>query len=195
MQVNNINSGYQAPNFTALKSINYAGLYKKYPEVSQKMLEAFKANDKALDFCKKFDVDVVFFASKEGITGVNNYLLMRYRNIATTAFEKLMNVFKPKKEVKLYSFGNEYDYGSSLAKSADELRRHMLPDTVKGGNGLLDWHINSAIKEHEKELAEIAEKNETKIEKQKVNKETANKKISDKKLLAEETKKFLDSQN
>lgn len=53
------------PNFTSIKSVKCEGLYKKTPELATDVVEAFKANPKAMEFCRKYDVDIVFYAFKD----------------------------------------------------------------------------------------------------------------------------------
>ena len=62
----NVQKRAQTPNFTAIEKIGYSGLYKNAPEEGQKLLEAFKQNPYAMDFCKKYNVKVFFHAMKEG---------------------------------------------------------------------------------------------------------------------------------
>ena len=63
MNVNKIETSNQT-NFKALKSIRYKGLYKKYPQEAEKLKNAFLNNPVAMDFCKKFDVNVIIEAEK-----------------------------------------------------------------------------------------------------------------------------------
>ena len=79
MQVQNVGlsqnnySQKHNPNFTAIKSVKCDGLYKKYPELANELVTAFKKNPTAMEFCKKYDVDVVFYAVKQmqGLLGVS----------------------------------------------------------------------------------------------------------------------------
>ena len=50
------------PNFKAIKSIKVAGLYKEHPELGKKLVDAFQTNDIAMNFCKKYDVKIIFDA-------------------------------------------------------------------------------------------------------------------------------------
>ena len=62
---NNYSSQRHNPNFTAIKSVKCDGLYKKYPELANELIEALKQNPKAMEFCKKYDVDIIFYAIKQ----------------------------------------------------------------------------------------------------------------------------------
>ena len=60
MQIQNVSlsqnnySQKHNPNFTAIRSIKCEGLYKKYPEYANHLVEAFKKNPIAIEFCKKY---------------------------------------------------------------------------------------------------------------------------------------------
>ena len=63
MQVqNNLQIPNTVPNFKAIKSIKSAGLYKNQPRLVQGLVETFQTNKTAMDFCKKYDVDIATIA-------------------------------------------------------------------------------------------------------------------------------------
>ena len=60
MQVqNDCSVGNYNTSFKRIRSIKCAGLYKKQPQYANKLIEAFKQNEKAMEFCKKYDVDIL----------------------------------------------------------------------------------------------------------------------------------------
>ena len=62
MQIQNnysVNTNYN-PNFMMIKSVRSEGLYKKYLQKVNDLVDALKNNDTAMELCKKYDVDIVF---------------------------------------------------------------------------------------------------------------------------------------
>ena len=100
MQINSISNQNNRSNtsFTGIKSIQYRGLYKKAPELSKDLVEAFKQNPKAMDFCKKYDVDIVFYAVKETVDFIKSSIHIFYENPTNSKFRKFINMLNGKKD-------------------------------------------------------------------------------------------------
>ena len=74
MQIYNItpSTNQTVPNFKAIKSVKCEGLYKEFPRYGKDLVETFKKNPTAMEFCRKYDVKVpvVFkMKSREQVEG------------------------------------------------------------------------------------------------------------------------------
>lgn len=169
MQVQNVtlNNSYSQkknPNFTAIKSVKCEGLYKKYPEYANELVEAFKQNPKAMEFCKKYDVDIVFYAVKQMQDNVKSSILIFFDNVSKSRakrfFDKLFGNNEDK--VVLHAWGNKYSLQKSLKSSTEELVNNIiLPERKIEGHyrgGLLNAHLESADEKIQKVLSEKARK-------------------------------------
>ena len=131
------------PNFTSIKSVKCEGLYKKTPELATDVVEAFKANPKAMEFCRKYDVDIVFYAFKDMHQSVESSLHIFYDKIS------------------IHAWSDKYSLPESLKESTVKLIEAMSPQKkVKDGyrGGLLDSHIELTDKKIQDTLAEKAAK-------------------------------------
>ena len=79
MNVGNISPNQNSTNFKAIKSIKCEGLYKKFPEEGKKLIQTFKENAKVMEFCRKYDVDIVFNASEKNMNCVQSILSIFYK--------------------------------------------------------------------------------------------------------------------
>ena len=82
MQVQNNPQITSTPNFKAIKSIKSTGLYKKQPRLVQGLVDTFQTNKTAMDFCKKYDVDIVFHACKDIMHSVKSTVAIFFKNPA-----------------------------------------------------------------------------------------------------------------
>ena len=169
------------PNFTAIKSVKWEGLYKKHPELANDLVEAFKQNPKAMEFCKKYDVDIVFYAIKKAENYVESSIHIFFDNIAKSKtkrfFSKLFGNHEDK--VVLHAWGNGYPISDCMKRSTEELVNMILPESKSMGawhGGMLDSHLKSADGEIQKVLNARAQKA------QKIEAELAVKKKSEEKL-------------
>lgn len=157
MQVNNINN-YNLKNntsFAGITSLQCRGLYKKAPELSKNLIEAFKQNPEAMEFCKKHDVDIVFYAVKKATSMVESTMHMFFDNPAVTGFKKFLNKLGGKRDsVVIYGFGN-----SGLEGSTENLVEAILPESVKNGKGILTAHLQYA----EENIAKALDKKKAKM--------------------------------
>ena len=97
MQINNMtsqpnnSSNKYNPNFTSNKSIKSEGMYKKYPQFANSLVESFQKNPKAIEFCKKYDEDFVFYAVKQMRDSVQSSVHIFFDNIAKSKTRKLFD--------------------------------------------------------------------------------------------------------
>lgn len=158
------NHSYNKNNvsFGSIKSIKFEGLYKKYPELGKELIDSFEKNTKALEFCKKYDVDIVFYAVKQGMDSVNSYVHILYDNIAKSKFKKFITSFNGTEDkVSLSFFGNKYNVAGSLKESTSALKAAIAPQDVsnlRAGNGMLESHLRLADEEIQTALAKKAAK-------------------------------------
>lgn len=151
------------PNFTSIKSVKCEGLYKKYPEFATELVQAFKKNPVAMDFCKKYNVDIVFYAIKQANDSVQSSVNIFFENLAKSKVRKFFeNVLgKSDDKVVIYAWGNKYSCPESLEESTKSLITAISPEQKLGSKysgGLLDSHIKSADERIQSELAEKSKK-------------------------------------
>lgn len=182
MQISNVTSPHSNysqkhnPNFTSIKSVKCAGLYKKNPELAAEVVEAFKANSKALEFCKKYDVNIVFYAFKDMHQSVESSLHIFYDNISKSKFRKFLDKFLGYKDdkISIHAWSDKYSLPESLKESTVNLIEAIAPQKkVKDGyrGGMLDSHIELADKKIQDTLAERAAKLKEKQDRLKAAKE------------------------
>ena len=136
------------PNFKAIKSVKFDGLYKTFPKQAKEMVDTFKENKVAMDFCKKYDTDIVFYAVRKNIHAVNNAILMFFNNPAK---KKFLGIFGSKRDkISLSTYSNEFELEKSFTNSVNRLKNFMINDKEKG---LLISHINNKEKEINKVLS------------------------------------------
>ena len=123
MEINKIQ--HNQPNFQALKSLKYRGLYKKYPEQAKKLKQAFMNNKIAMDFCKTYDVDVSIGAKKHGKNILSNYIRLDFINPIKP---KLFGLFVIKDTVMVHAT-------SGNNKSLEHLNNFMLGEITKQKDG------------------------------------------------------------
>lgn len=181
MQIQNLtsvqnNHSQNNPNFTSIKSVKCAGLYKKNPELAADVVEAFKANSKAMGFCKKYDVNIVFNAFKDMHQSVESSVHIFYDNISKSKFRKFLDKFLGYKDdkISIYAWGDKYSLPESLKESTVELIEAISSQKkVKDGylGGMLDSHIELTDKKIQDTLAEKAAKLKEKQDRLKASKE------------------------
>lgn len=166
MQVQNVNNYSQMnnPNFTSIKSVRCEGLYKKYPEFADALVTAFQENPKAMEFFKKYDVNIVFHAVKQMQDAVASSINIFFDNVAKSKprkfFDKLTGNTDDK--VVLHAWGNKYSLPQSLKESTVELIDKISPERKVGDSyrgGMLDSHLKLADEEMQKIISEKSKKN------------------------------------
>ncbi|MBE7710535.1 MAG: hypothetical protein E7Z92_00180 [Cyanobacteria bacterium SIG31] len=132
--------GTTSPNFKAIKSVRCEGLYKKFPEQGKILVDTFKNNKTAMEFCKKYDVKLVFHACEEAMHSVKSSILIFLENPTKGWFSRLINGKYDK--IDLAGYGNKYEVGKSLEESTKRLVDYMLESTNgKPVSGLLNQHL------------------------------------------------------
>ena len=141
MQVqNNPQIPNTVPNFKAIKSVKHQGLYKKHPKLAQNLVDTFKTNKTAMDFCKKYDVDIVFDACKDIMDSVKSSVAIFFKNPAKTkCFGLISNV---KDSIIIHGYGNKYNIPESLKEGTKNLELHIIEEgTREGSTGILTGNI------------------------------------------------------
>lgn len=82
MHINPINNNQNNTNFGALKSIKFSRKLSKDPVAQEKLLDAFQLNTSLKNFCKNFDVDIIFDAFENGCNGGESRMAVIYRDKA-----------------------------------------------------------------------------------------------------------------
>ena len=169
MQINNINQNYNNTNFQAIKSVKCRGLYEKYPELGQQLVDTFSKCKEAMDFCKKYDSDIVFYAKKYGYDSVESSIHIFYDNPALSKLKKFFKFLNSSEDkVELTAWGNpHYDLAESVQNATNTLCSYMRPwnKSINPQGGLLSSHIESADSDIQTVLAQRAGKIEKKIAK------------------------------
>lgn len=179
MQVHNITPAQNVtPNFKAIKSIKCEGLYKKYPTEANKLINAFQNNKIVMDFCKKYDVDIVFYACKQAMERIESSIHIFFQNPIKKRFFGLFEGAKD--QICLHSHGSEYNLNESMKKSTEKLVDYISPEVPGKPSGLLESHVMSKRIEIQKVLNKKADEAAAK---------------SRKKLMAEEAQKRLNNEN
>lgn len=164
MKVNN-NMQMQSvskPSFKAIKSVKCEGLYKKFPAEGKRLIDTFKNNSKAMEFCKKYDVNVVFYACKGMMESVESSLQIYFKNPARSWVSKLIDGKQDK--IELHGYGNAYDTKQSLVESAENLVNYMEESTSgKPVSGLLEQHLKLKDEEMQKVLCKLQLKKRSNI--------------------------------
>ena len=161
MRVNNINQNQQVPNFQAIKSVKCRGLYEKYPELGKELVDTFQKCKEAMDFCKKYDSDIVFYAKKDGIDTVESSIHIFYDNPALSKLKKFFKFLNSSEDrVEISAWGNNYDLTKSLQGATESLKSCILPWSQESNpqGGMLASHIRYTEENIESALAEKAEK-------------------------------------
>lgn len=162
-----------APSFGRIKSVECQGLYKKFPELGKKLVDAFQQNPNAMEFCKKYDVNIIFQATKDSMNAVRSSVCVFYDNVAKGKLKRFIDFLSDEKDnINLSSFANKYNVEAALKESTNSLIEMITPVNPNGStkiyNGLLDSHLRYAEERMQKILDKRAEKLAQKLQKTKV---------------------------
>lgn len=155
-------------SFKSIKSIKLKGQYKNNaPELGQKLIDTFKKNPKAMDFCKKHDVNIVFNAHvNDGeypiFPGVESSLYIFYDNPAVNKvkqFFKSLSLNGGDDKIFLFAWGGITDNLNTVTQA---LIKQILPN--QPGIGNLDFQIELAEKKIDEDMAKKLNKKELKKE-------------------------------
>ena len=136
-------------------------MYKKYPQFANSLVESFQKNPKAIEFCKKYDVDIVFYAVKQMRDSVQSSVHIFFDNIAKSKTRKLFDKLAGKSDdkIEVYAWGKKYSLPHSIEESTANLIEAMSPERkVANGyrGGFLDSNIKFAEEKIQKALSEKA---------------------------------------
>ncbi|MGN0031018.1 MAG: hypothetical protein ACI37Q_03590 [Candidatus Gastranaerophilaceae bacterium] len=164
---NNYSSQRHNPNFTAIKSVKCEGLYKKYPELANELIEAFKQNPKAMDFCKRYDVDIIFHAMKQYRDSVQSSLHIFFDNISKSKTEKFFErLFGSNNDkIVLHSWGSGYSVPKSIEQSTKEMVESIILPERKVADGYCGGLLNAHIEATEAEIQKVLDEKASKLEK------------------------------
>lgn len=150
MQVQSIQNNTNNTNFTSIKSVKFTRLLSKYPERGQELIDAFKQSPQAMEFCKKYDVNIVFDSHLYNeMMDVESGIHIKYDNPAKSKFKKFIDcIFSPTDDtISLQVIGRDWTgLSASVKESTKSLIKYILPDSK--GMGVLDGHI----KLHDKKI-------------------------------------------
>ena len=139
------------PNFQALKSIKYKGLYKKYPKYGDEIIAAIENNYSAQKFFDKWDVDIVLNTVHHvkscwadhyyGSGGLDK----RSMNVVKIFYEHPDKSILSKLEDRFYRFLGIYDDCICLSTSYYEgyWREDTLEDLLKVANRELKEKVSN----------------------------------------------------
>ncbi len=133
--------------FGAIKSVKCTGLYEQFPDLGKDLVDTFQSNPKAMDFCKKYDVDLVFSAIKTGWSSVQTTLHVFYDDLSKGKFKKFwQGLTSSPDEVSVASFSGSYNinYEDSLKATTLSLKQMIAPPGTKGYKGTLDKFLKEA---------------------------------------------------
>lgn len=155
------NTSQTLPNFKAIKSVKCEGLYKKYPQYAERLVDTFKKNPIAMKFCKDQDVNIVFYACKKLGEVVESSIYIFFKNPAKTKFFGLINNVDD--YISISAFDKRYNLEKSLEKSTACLRDYVSENIPGKISGVLDSHIMNKQKEINEYLTKKSKKEEDNI--------------------------------
>lgn len=147
MQVQKVTQANQqnSTNFKAIKSVKCEGLYKKYPQFAEKLVDTFQKNPVAMRFCKNNDVNIVFYACKKAMDGIESSIHIFFDNPAK---KKFLGIFGSKEDkISLSTYDNKYAVEETLEKTTARLNDYISEHIPGKTSGLLNQHI--VMKEEE----------------------------------------------
>ena len=116
------------PNFKAIKSVKINGMYKQYPKQAQKLVDTFQRNENAMNFCKKYDVKIIFDAYRYTRYCVKSSIrIIIYK---TKSFGKIQD---------LYFYANSF-LRDDVDKNIDISTTKLSEKIEKGG--IIDGSLN-----------------------------------------------------
>ena len=138
IQQNSKSTKGHCTSFKAIKSIKCKGLYKKNSQYAQELVEAIKDNNTAMNFCKKYDVDVVL-----GREHTRTYLCMNFINPIKSKFLGILGSKKDSIIVEYY-YDNFIDANNRLKNNIAEVIGKPIPELSMNINSK-ESKINSGL--------------------------------------------------
>ena len=160
MNIHNNMQSNIAPSFGAIKSIKCTGLYEKRPDLSKELVDTFTSNPVAMDFCKKYDVDIVFNARKDSQNLISTFYI-QYDNPAKSSFSKFVG--RSKDKFAMSSYGYNWDIDRFLPEVTEDMKNkiaHNKMGVLDGNLKYIDDEITAKLNEEkQKQVAKQAKKN------------------------------------
>ena len=153
----NNKSNHLQNNFKAIKSVKCEGLFKKFPEYGQILVDTFQQNPKAMEFCKKYDVDIVFYALKKAISDVESSIHIIFENPAKKKFLGFLGNTRDKISIS--------GYHRSLEESVDTLKNYIENNQAGVLNANIENKENEILKAIEEIMIKKAEKHKKEVAK------------------------------
>ena len=144
MQIYNNHTPNQiTPNFKAIKSIECKGLYKKYSHYSKDLYTSLQKNVAAMDFCKKYDVDIVFDAKQKVFGGGYDYVISSVQMLFNRPVKKrFLGFWKTQKdEIKIASYYQDFDIKNALENATRKLKNYISESRKDESQRILDRAI------------------------------------------------------
>ena len=110
-----------------------------------------------MEFCKKYDVNIIFQATKDSMNAVRSSVCVFYDNVAKGKLKRFIDFLSDEKDnINLSSFANKYNVEAALKESTISLIEMITPVNPNGSikiyNGLLDSHLRYAEERMQKIL-------------------------------------------
>lgn len=154
MRVDNNFNLKNTPSFGKIKSIRCEGEYKKEPALAKELVDVFAKNTDAMAFAKKYDVDIVFYAHKNGKDKAESSLIMFYDNPLKSKARKFFEYFADTKD-KIQLTAHGQDWENSLKESTHHLKMYMYSsDAGMPVTGVLSAHLRNADEALSKKMKE-----------------------------------------
>lgn len=164
MNISPVSNNQNNTNFEALRSIDFARKLSKKPQAQEKLLDAIQMNSSLQNFCKKFDVNLVFDAFEDGYNRGVSRMAVVYKDLpdkSKSFFEKVKNAFKSYEPIVI----SGYDY--TIDGAINDLSTRISSQQ----DGIFDYTVDKIYEEKlakekaeanmraqkEKELAEKTE--------------------------------------
>ena len=198
MQITNCNYTHNSRNtksFAGIRSVKCEGLYKKYPNLGKELVDTFKNNPKAMDFCKKYDVDIIFRAVKDGLNGVKSAICVFYDDISKSKFKKFFgSIGRSDDKVIIHGWGSNYNSDGGIKEATETLKAAISPENrnSKFSTGVLDMHLQIAEEKIQEAIAKKALEKQTKMAAIQYKKQAQVSNISDKSMLDDSIKDLID---
>ena len=178
MNVNPINNQSNNTNFEALNNISFVRKLSKKPQAQEKLLDAIQLNSSLQNFCKKFDVTLVFVAFEDGYNRGVSKMAVIYKDLPDkpkSILEKLKDSFKRYEPIII----SGYDY------TVDEAINDLTTRISSQQDGIFDYTVDKVYEEKlakekaeanlkAKKEKELAEKTELQRAQEKVNERIKN---------------------
>ena len=152
MKVINASSTNNTTNFKAIKNVKCKGLYKEFPKYGKELVDSFNSNSKAIEFCKKYDVNLIFNACIDAMNSVKSSMQIIFKNPTKNKFLGFLGNQKDK--IELTSYGNTHFVEGSLKDSTNRLVKYMQGTgaSEEATCGVLESHLNLKENEIQKKL-------------------------------------------